>query len=138
MARYTGRMTCPARPICPIRLSCAILLCLALSGCYVKLHTLETSGPAGTTTTTSSQVAGLAKFSSGAAAFSSGPAISSSAPGGYASLGKGGSAVLIVGLMLADLVNYIAGPSGPKPLPPDERIMETCSCFQKPAMGNGQ
>jgi hypothetical protein len=34
-------------------------------------------------------------------------------------------------LVLADLVNYIAGTSGPKPLAPDERIMETCSCYQK-------
>jgi hypothetical protein len=114
------------------RASLLVFLSLSLAGCYVKMHAVETAGGGTRTTATSSQVAGSAKFSHGRASFSSGQRVSPSAPGGHVSLGKGASAVLIVGLVLADLVNYIAGPAGPKPLAPDERIMETCSCYQKP------
>lgn len=122
--------------ISPARISILLLLPLALSGCFVKVSGLETAGGGSRATTTSSQVAGSARFSHGAASFSSGPRVSPGAPGGHATLGKGASAVLIVGLVLADLVNYIAGTSGPKPLPPGERIMDTCSCYQKPVTGN--
>jgi hypothetical protein len=115
-----------------------VFLSLSLSGCYVKLHGVESGGGGSHTATASAQTAGTAKFSHGAASFSSGPRVSPSAPGGHASLGKGVSAVLIVGLVVADLVNHIVGPSQPRPLPPDERIMETCSCYQKPAMSNEQ
>lgn len=106
-------------------------VCTAFSGCFVKVHGVESTGGGTATTTTSGQVAGSARFSNGAFAFSSGPRVSPAAPGGQVSLGKGGSAVLIVGLVLADLVHYIAGEPGPKPLPPGERIMDTCSCYKK-------
>jgi len=112
-----------------------VLLPLSLSGCYVKMHAVETTGGGARTATTSSQVAGSAAFSHGRASFSSGPRVSPGASGGHVSLGSGASAVLIVGLVLADLVNYLVGPSEPKPLPPGERIMETCSCYQKPVNG---
>jgi hypothetical protein len=114
----------------PARVS-LLLLSLALSGCFVKVSGLETTGGGTRTTTTSSQVAGTAKFSHGAASFSSGPRVSPSAPGGHATLGKGASGVLIVGLVFADFWNYIAGTPQPRPLPPGERIMDTCSCYQK-------
>jgi hypothetical protein len=113
------------------RASLVALLSLSLSGCYVKMHAVETGGGGTRAATASSQVSGGAKFSHGSASFSSGPRGSPSAPGGHLSLGKGASAVLIVGLVVADLVSYIVGPSQPKPLSPDERIMETCSCYQK-------
>jgi hypothetical protein len=112
------------------------LLSLTLPGCYVKIHAVETSGGGAHATTTSSQVAGSAKFSHGSAGFSSGPRVSPGSPGGQVSFGKGASAVLIVGLVVADLFNYIAGPAAPKPLPPGERIMDTCSCYQKQGTGN--
>ena len=117
------------------RASLLAFLSLSLSGCYVKLHGVESSSGGSRATTTAAQTAGTAKFSHGAASFSSGPKISPTAPGGHASLGKGASGVLIVGLVLADLMNYIVGPSGPKPLPPGEKIMETCSCYQEPGSG---
>lgn len=122
--------------ISPARTSILLLLPLALSGCFVKVSGLETTSGGSRTTTTSSQVAGSAKFSHGAASFSSGPRVSPNAPGGHATLGKGASGVLIVGLVFADLWSYIVGPSQPRPLPPGERIMDTCSCFQKPEIGN--
>jgi hypothetical protein len=115
----------------PARISLLLVLPLALSGCFVKVSGLETTGGGTRTTTTSTQVAGTARFSHGAASLSSGLRVSPGAPGGHATLGKTASGVLIVGLVFADLWNYIAGPSQPKPLSPDERIMDTCSCFQK-------
>lgn len=120
----------------PARISVLLVLPLALSGCFVKVSGLETTGGGTRTTTTSSQVAGTAKFSHGAASFSSGPRVSPNAPGGHATLGKGASGVLIVGLVFADLWNYIAGAPQPKPLPPGEKIMDTCSCYQKPGIEN--
>lgn len=109
----------------------ALLLSLALTGCYVKIHGVESTGGGATVTTTSSQAGGTARFSGGQASFSSGPRTSPGATGGHISLGKGASAVVVVGLVFADLLDYIAGTPAPKPLSPDERIMETCSCFQK-------
>lgn len=118
------------------RAGIVILLSLTLSGCFVKVHGVESTGGAARTTATSSQVGGAARFSNGSASFSSGQRVSPSAPGGQVSLGKGASGVLIVGLVIADLVNYIVGAPGPKPLPPDAKIMDTCSCYQKPVTGN--
>ena len=120
----------------PARTSILLVLPLALSGCFVKVSGLETTGGGTRTTATSSQVAGTARFSHGAASFSSGPRVSPGAPGGHASLGKGASGVLIVGLVFADLWNYLVGPSQPRPLSPDEKIMDTCSCYQKPEIEN--
>jgi hypothetical protein len=119
-----------------VRASLMVLLSLALPGCYAKMHAVETTGGGARTVTTTTQTAGAARFSHGAASFSSGPRIPANAQGGTVSLGKGGSAVLIVGLVLADLVSYIVGPAQPRPLPPGERIMDTCSCYQKPVTGN--
>ena len=119
-----------------VRALLLILLSLALPGCYVKMHAVETTGGGASAATTSSQVAGSAKFSHGSARLSSGPRTAPGAPGGHVSLGKGASAVFIVGLVVADLFNYLAGPAGTKPLLPDERIMDTCSCYQKPVTSN--
>jgi hypothetical protein len=116
----------------PARMSILMILPLALSGCFVKVSGLETTGGGSSITTTSTQVAGTARFSHGAASFSSGSRVSPSAPGGQATLGRGASGVLIVGLVFADLWNYLVGPSQPRPQSPDEKIMDTCSCYQKP------
>jgi hypothetical protein len=116
----------------------AILLCISLSGCYAKLHGVEMSAGGTATTTTSGQVSGSARLSGGSASFSSGQRVSPGASGGQVSLGKAASGVLIVGLVLADWINTIAGTPQPRPLRADERIMETCSCYQKPAKGDEQ
>jgi hypothetical protein len=113
-----------------------VVLCLALSGCYMKVGGVESTAGGVHTTTTLSQVAGSARFSNGAAAFSasafsSGQRVSPGATGGQVSLGKGATGVLVVGLVFVDLVSYIVGASAPKPLPPGEKIMDTCSCYQK-------
>lgn len=119
----------------PARALIAVLTCLALPGCYVKLHGHQSTGGGTTMTTTASQVGGSAKFSGGKLAFSSGAVPPAGAPGGQVSLGKGASAVLILGWVFADLVDYIRGEPRPKPLAPDVRIADTCSCYQKPVNG---
>ncbi|MBI2294610.1 MAG: hypothetical protein HYU76_00855 [Betaproteobacteria bacterium] len=108
----------------------AFVLCLPLTGCYVTLHGHQSTGGGVTTTTTSSTVTGSAKASGAKVSFSSGTPVSPSAPGGHVSLGKGASAVLVLGLVIADFVHYF----GAKPATqaePREAISETCSCYQK-------
>ena len=123
--------------ISPGRVLLSALACLALSGCYVAVHGTQSTSGGSTTSTTSSQVAGAARFSNGVVSISSGPRVAPGTPGGTVSLGKGASGVVVVGLVFADLVNYIVGAAAPRPLPADARIMETCSCYQQqPAMGH--
>jgi len=109
----------------------AALLCLALPGCYVNTYGLQSTSGGATTTVTSSQVRGSASFSGGRAAFSYGRVPPPGAPGGHAYLGQGASAVVITGLVLGDLFNYIRGAPAPKELPAGTKIMDTCSCYKK-------
>lgn len=109
--------------------------CLALSGCYTSLYGLQTTSGGVTTTTTASQIRGSASFAGGKASFSSGQVPPPGAPGGHAYLGQGATAVLITGVILADLFNYIRGAPKPKELPADTKIMDTCSCYRKPVTG---
>ena len=87
-------------------------------------------------TTTSSQISGVATFSGGRAAFSYGQVPTASAPGGHLGLSGDAVAGLIIGVIVVDLLNYIHGEAGPKPLPPDTRIADTCSCYKKPVTGD--
>ncbi|MBI3045357.1 MAG: hypothetical protein HYY78_21295 [Betaproteobacteria bacterium] len=118
----------------PARASMVVLLCLALSGCYVKLYGHQSSGGGTTTTAAAGQVSGSAKFSGGKVAFSAGRVPPAGAPGGHLSLGKGATAVLVLGWVVADFVNYIRGEPRPKPLAPDARIADTCSCYKDPVI----
>jgi len=113
------------------RAGVAFLLCLPLTGCYVSMHGVQSTSGGTTTTTTASQVSGSARFAGGRAAFSSGQVPPPGAAGGHVSLGKGASVVLVTGVLLADLFNYIRGEPRPKALPTGTKIMDTCSCFKK-------
>jgi hypothetical protein len=105
-------------------------VCLALSGCHATLYGYQSTGGGTTTTTTSSHVSGSTSFSGGRVSFSSGGhPVPANAPGGYASGSAAG--VLVVGVVLADLLYYMVGPSQPKPLAPDTKISHTCSCYKK-------
>jgi hypothetical protein len=114
------------------RAAVAILASLALPGCYVNLYGVQSTGGGTHTTVTGSQVHGAAKFAGGRASFSSGQVPPRGAPGGHVALGRDASVVLIAGFVLADFFNYLRGAPGPKELPPDSKIMDTCSCYQKP------
>jgi hypothetical protein len=121
-----------------VRTAILLLFCLALSGCYVKLHGHQSTSGGVTTTTTSSTVTGSAKASGAKVSFSSGTPVSPSAPGGHISLNRGASAVLVLGLVIADVVNYFNARLAAKPQQPagdGASIAETCSCY-KPVSGD--
>lgn len=117
-----------------MRTAILLLFCLALSGCYVKLHGHQSTSGGVTTTTTSSTVTGSAKTSGARVSFSSGTPISPNAPGGHVSLNRGASAVLVLGLVIADAVNYFSARLGVKPQQTagaSASIADTCSCYKK-------
>ena len=114
------------------RAGVAFLVCLPLTGCYVKTHGVQSTSGGTTTTVTSSQVGGVAKFSGGAVAFSSGQVPPSSAPGGHLRWSGTTSGAILVGVVIAGFLNHVVGFNQPNPLPEGTKIMHTCSCFQKP------
>jgi hypothetical protein len=115
------------------RTTIIVPLCLALSGCYVSTYGVQSTGGGTTSTTISSQVAATAKFSGGRASFSSGQPVSPAAPGGHVSLGRSGAAILVVGLVFAEAVNYVGTLFGaaPQPAPRTDAIAHTCSCYKQ-------
>jgi hypothetical protein len=117
------------------RMAIAIVLGLLLSACSVRMYGNQSASGGATATTTSSQISGAASFSHGRAAFSYGQVPPPGAPGGHLRLTGDAVTSLIIGVVIVDLLNYIHGEVGPKPLPPDTRIADTCSCYQKPVSG---
>lgn len=113
----------------------ASLIPLALAGCAVRLHAVQTSGGGASATSTSAQVSGSVKFAGGRLSFSSGQVPPPSAPGGHVSLGKAASGALVLGLVLADAVTWLgARLRGERDAPQaveDGSIAQTCSCYRK-------
>jgi hypothetical protein len=118
-----------------------LLICLTLSGCAVNLHGRQSTGAGasiatGTTTTSSISAgasAGQAKFS---ASFGSAPPPGAS--GGQIGFSRGAAAVLLLGLVIAETVDFIGAPfrqthgTTPAAQPtraPRASIAETCSCY---------
>jgi len=108
------------------------LVCVALAGCSTQLYGNQSVSGGATTTTTASAVSGSAGFGGGTIGFSSGTAPSSGAPGGQAVFGRGGSAVLILGIVIVDAVSHFASwlnaPKQPANVLPAS-IADTCSCY---------
>ena len=123
-----------------MRIAIAAFSCLALSGCYVKVAGNQSTSGGTTTTSTSGQVSGSTTFSGGRASFSSGgQPVSPRASGGYASVSGNAAAVLLIGVGIVEFLNYVAGTTPPKPLPPGEAIGQTCSCYgYKPPVNSEQ
>ena len=115
-----------------------VTACAALSGCAVQLHGNQTTSGGTTTTATSSAVIASASGSNARVAFLSGQPVSPTAPGGQLSANSGGgvAAIVLLGAAVAEFVNsFGGGQPAVKPLPPDVRISDTCSCYgwQPPA-----
>jgi hypothetical protein len=108
---------------------------VTLSGCQATLYGNQSTGGGTTTTTTASAVSGSATFSGGRVSFSTGQPVPPNAPGGTLKVSGSAAGVLVVGVVLADWFYYMVGPSQPKPLAPDARIADTCSCYKKPDPG---
>ncbi len=113
----------------------ALVLCVPLAGCFATFHGNQSTSGGTTTTTTSSQVSGSARFAGGRASFSSGQTVPANASGGTVRLIGNAAAVLVVGLVIADLVNYIRGQPKPVQRADGASIAETCSCYKKPVSG---
>ena len=117
----------------------ALLFLLPLSGCHTTMHGNQSVSGGASTTTTASAVSGSAGFGSGTIGFSSGTAPSPGAPGGQVVFGRGGSAVLILGIVIVDAVSHFASwlnaPKQPANVLPAS-IADTCSCYgYKPPRG---
>ena len=108
-----------------------VLVCASLSGCYVKMYGNQSTSGGTTTTVTAAAISGSADFSHGKVAFSSGRVPPPGTPGGYLKLSGDAAGIFVVGVVIADLLNYIRGEAPPKPLPPGTRIADTCSCYKK-------
>ncbi|HET7598198.1 MAG TPA: hypothetical protein VFK15_14795 [Burkholderiales bacterium] len=102
----------------------AIATVLAQSGCSVALSGESGSGRSATTVATSGSI-GVSRARAGA---SFGAAAPSTAPGGHVSLSGGAAAVMVVGLVVADIVNQI-GPRRAPAIDPVRPIAHTCSCY---------
>ena len=101
-------------------------LCVALCGCSVAVsggHTTDGGGSASVVTSTTQAHARSAKLSG-----SFGTPAPSAAPGARASFSNGAAGVLILGLVIADLIHYLASPAGER-VAPQESISHTCSCY---------
>jgi hypothetical protein len=118
-----------------VRAVIVLLLCVPLAGCAVTMYGNQSTSGGTTTTVTSSQVSGSTQGANYKASFSSGGRpVSPRSPGGYVSVSGNSwsaAAVLVVGVVFADLVNYLRGEPQAKPLPPGTAISHTCSCYQK-------
>lgn len=115
------------------RRTAVALLLLALPGCHATLYGNQSTIGGATTTTTAGHVSGSTQFSGGRASFSSGGhPIPANAPGGTLKVSGSAAGALVVGVVLADFFYYMVGPSQPRPLAPDTRIADTCSCYRKP------
>jgi hypothetical protein len=114
----------------------ALVLCVPLAGCFATFHGNQSTNGGTTTTVTSGQVSGSARFAGGRASFSSGQPVPANAPGGTVRLSGSAAAVLVVGLVIADLVNYIRGQPKPVQRADGGSIAGTCSCYQKPVMSD--
>lgn len=112
--------------------------CLVTSGCAVKMHGAQSTGAGSTTSVSSSQLSGSKGFSGGKASFSSGSTAAPRTGGAHVSLGKGPTAVLVIGLLIADAVDYFGSKFGAtaKQEPRTDSILETCSCYKEPVTGN--
>jgi hypothetical protein len=107
-----------------------VALCLALSGCAVALSGHESTG--GGTTSTAVATHGQASIGSAKVGASFGTPAPAGSAGGQISVSRGASAVLILGLVIAEVANYFSAPPDDVrrfALDPRRSIADTCSCY---------
>ena len=111
-----------------------LLMCLMLPGCAVNLYGKQSAGNGVSTTTVASSVnagasAGQAKFG---ASFGSPPP--PGAMGGQVGFSRGATAVLLLGLVIAETAEFIGSqfrgtPPAARQTTPRASIADTCSCY---------
>jgi len=110
-----------------------IIAMAALPGCAVTLAGNQTTGGGTTATTTGSSVQGGTRVGNARIGGSFGTPPPASAPGGQVRFSNEASAVLVLGLAIAGVVDIVGGWLQPaaerrEPLSPDG-ISHTCSCY---------
>lgn len=106
--------------------------CFALSGCSVALHGHQTTSGGATTTTTSAAISGHASVGPARVGASFGAPAPQGAAGGQVAFPRGASVVLVLGLMIAETVNYLGAKfsdAPPASSAPQRSIADTCSCY---------
>jgi hypothetical protein len=114
-----------------------VLIAALLSGCTVALSGQESTGSGGTVRTTTAATRGHVGVGSTKVGASFGTPAPAGSGGGQVRLSPGASAVLVLSLVLADVVNYLGSPAAGAQLAldPSRSIADTCSCYgyQPPA-----
>jgi hypothetical protein len=108
-----------------------LVLSLALSGCAVALSGHESTG-GGTSSTSAVATHGQASIGSAKVGASFGTPAPAGSAGGQISVSRGASVVLILGLAIAEVVNYFSAPPDDVSrfaLDPRRSIADTCSCY---------
>lgn len=118
----------------------AALGCAALCGCTIALHGTESVEAGSRATSGSSAVAGSARVAQARLAFSSGSVPAREIRGARLVLDGEAAALVVIGLVLADLWQRLAEPARAteRAQAPARGIAETCSCYRdgrEPAQG---
>ena len=106
--------------------------CLALAGCSVALQGNQTMSGGATTTTTSAATSGQASIGPARVNASFGTPAPQGAAGGQVAFSRGASAMLVLGLVIAETVNYLGAKFSDAPpvsSVPQRSIADTCSCY---------
>lgn len=110
-----------------------ICMALALPGCAVTLYGSQTSGGGSTATATGASVQGSTRIGNARIGGSFGAPPAAGAPGGQVTFSKGASAVLVLGVVVAGIVDTVSEWFEPASAPRREAasggIAHTCSCY---------
>ena len=107
-------------------------LCLAFTGCSVALHGQQTTSGGATTTTTSAATSAQASVGPARVGASFGTPAPQGAAGGQLAFSRGASALLVLGLIVAETVSYLSAKFSDAPAASSalrRSIAETCSCY---------
>jgi hypothetical protein len=107
----------------------ALLASAGLAACTTTLHGYQSSGGVSATTTGAS-LSGHAGAAGVSAAASFGSPAPAQGAGGQIVFSRGASAVLILGVVLADMLNNMARGTGTASEAAAMSIADTCSCYR--------
>lgn len=117
----------------PMKCFLILLLLVALPGCAVTLHGNQTTSGGSTATTTGSSVQAGKQFGNARVGGSFGAPPPVNAAGGQVRFSSGASAVLVVGLVIAEAADVIGAWFRPAASRTErlatENISQTCSCY---------
>lgn len=116
--------------------------CFALAGCSVALFGNQTASGGATASTTAAATNVQVSTGTARVGASFGTPAPQGAAGGQVTFPRGASVVLVLGLVIAETVNYLGAKfsdAPPATAAPQRSIADTCSCYgyQAPITGQG-